>query len=191
SNVLIVIPGCRYRISDHSWRVCPLLEQRILDLVLEMDKARKVLVSECHGPWVLIFANVIRDRKVTCFKAIVDDVVNAGANYSDAPVVVDMNMVTSREPKDLPDFCKALISLLKLNMLDILLELIFAKIIRDRNVTCFKAIDDVVNAGTNYSDAPVVVDMNIVTSRERKDLQTSAKRLSDYVAIYFWERLKS
>ncbi|WAR12202.1 DEGLY-like protein [Mya arenaria] len=88
-------------------------DQRILDLVREMDKARKVLASVCHGPWVLISAKVIRDRKVTCFKAIIDDVVNAGANYSDAPVVVDMNMVTSREPKDLPDFCKAIIALLK------------------------------------------------------------------------------
>ncbi|WAR12192.1 DEGLY-like protein [Mya arenaria] len=103
---VLIIPG---GFAPDYWR----RDQRILDLVREMDKARKVLASVCHGPWVLITANVIRDRKVTCFKAINDDVVNAGANYSDAPVVVDTNMVTSREPKDLPDFCKALISLLK------------------------------------------------------------------------------
>ncbi|WAR12201.1 Y1281-like protein [Mya arenaria] len=102
----LIIPG---GFAPDYWR----RDQRILDLVREMDKARKVIASVCHGPWVLISAKVIRDRKVTCFKAIIDDVVNAGANYSDAPVVVDMNMVTSREPKDLPDFCKALISLLK------------------------------------------------------------------------------
>ncbi|XP_052818103.1 putative cysteine protease YraA [Mya arenaria] len=102
----LIIPG---GFAPDYWR----RDQRILDLVRKIDKARKVLASVCHGPWVLSSAKVIRGRKVTCFKAIIDDVVNACANYSDAPVVVDMNMVTSREPKDLPEFCKALISLLK------------------------------------------------------------------------------
>lgn len=88
-------------------------DKRILDLVKAMDDAGKVLASICHGAWVLISAKVIRNRNVTCFVAIKDDVENAGANYTDVPVVVDKNMVTSRLPKDLPDFCKAIIAQLK------------------------------------------------------------------------------
>ncbi|XP_045192297.1 putative cysteine protease YraA [Mercenaria mercenaria] len=88
-------------------------DKRILALVKAMDDAGKVLASICHGAWVLISAKVIRERNVTCFMAIKDDVENAGANYTDVPVVVDKNMVTSRLPKDLPDFCKAIISKLK------------------------------------------------------------------------------
>ena len=78
-----------------------------------MDGAGKILASICHGPWVLISAKVVKGRNVTCFVAIKDDVENAGANYTDTSVVIDRNMVTSRIPKDLPDFCKAIISILK------------------------------------------------------------------------------
>ena len=88
-------------------------DKRILALVKAMDDAGKVLASICHGAWVLISAKVIRDRKVTCFMAIIDDVENAGGIYSDEPVVVDRNMVTSRIPKDLPEFCKSIILKLK------------------------------------------------------------------------------
>ncbi|XP_060596349.1 putative cysteine protease YraA [Ruditapes philippinarum] len=88
-------------------------DKRILALVKAMDDAGKVLASICHGAWVLISAKVIKGRNVTCFIAIKDDVENAGANYTDVSVVVDKNMVTSRLPKDLPDFCKAIISKLR------------------------------------------------------------------------------
>ncbi|KAL4235321.1 hypothetical protein ACF0H5_006956 [Mactra antiquata] len=102
----LIIPG---GFAPDYWR----RDKRILDLVKAMDDAGKVLASVCHGPWVLISAKVIKDRNVTCFVAIKDDVENAGANYTDEAVVIDKNMVTSRLPKDLPDFCKAIISLLK------------------------------------------------------------------------------
>ena len=103
---MLLIPG---GFAPDYWR----RDKRILELVQNLDSAGKLLASICHGPWVLISAKVIRGRNVTCFSAIKDDVENAGANYSDVPVVVDGNMITSRLPKDLPDFCRAIIA--KLN----------------------------------------------------------------------------
>ncbi|KAL5015905.1 hypothetical protein ScPMuIL_005494 [Solemya velum] len=71
------------------------------------------VASICHGPWVLCSAKLLKGKRATCFIAIKDDVENAGALYEDASVVVDGNLITSRKPPDLPDFCKALIAKLK------------------------------------------------------------------------------
>lgn len=76
--------------------------------VKEMDEQGKLIASICHGPWVLCSAyGMLKGRRATCFFAIKDDVINAGARYEDAEVVVDGNLVTSRKPEDLPAFCKA------------------------------------------------------------------------------------
>jgi deglycase len=81
--------------------------------VHDMDAAGKLVASICHGPWVLCSAGgMLKGRKATSFFAIKDDVVNAGALWSDAEVVVDKNLVTSRKPEDLPAFCKACIKVL-------------------------------------------------------------------------------
>jgi protease I len=80
--------------------------------VKDMDAQGKLVASICHGPWVLCSADVLRGRRATCFFAIKDDVVNAGALYEDAEVVVDRNLVTSRKPEDLPAFCRASINVL-------------------------------------------------------------------------------
>lgn len=78
--------------------------------VHDMDKAGKLVAAICHGPWVLCSAGgMLKGRKATSFFAIKDDVVNAGAQWSDAEVVVDRNLVTSRKPEDLPAFCRACI----------------------------------------------------------------------------------
>ena len=78
-----------------------------------MDVAGKLVASICHGPWVLCSAgSLLKGRKATSFFAIKDDVVNAGAQWVDAEVVVDKNLVTSRKPEDLPAFCKACIAAL-------------------------------------------------------------------------------
>ena len=74
--------------------------------VYEMNEQRKLIASICHGPWVLCSAGILKGRKATCFFAIKDDLVNAGARYEDAEVVVDGNLVTSRKPEDLPAFCR-------------------------------------------------------------------------------------
>ena len=78
--------------------------------VHDMDRQGKLVASICHGPWVLCSAGgMLKGRKATSFFAIKDDVVNAGAQWTDAEVVVDNNLVTSRKPEDLPAFCKAAI----------------------------------------------------------------------------------
>jgi protease I len=61
---------------------------------------------------MLVSADVLRGRKATCFVSIKDDLVNAGAEYVDAEVVRDGNLVTSRQPNDLPAFCRTIIAAL-------------------------------------------------------------------------------
>jgi protease I len=101
----VVIPG-GYA-PDHIRRY-PKANQFVHD----MDTHGKLVASICHGPWVLCSAGILKGRRATCFFAIKDDVVNAGARYEDAEVVVDGNLVTSRKPEDLPAFCRAAISVL-------------------------------------------------------------------------------
>ncbi len=80
--------------------------------VHEMDKAGKLVAAICHGPWVLCSSRMLKGRKTTSFYAIKDDVINAGADWVDAEVVMDKNLVTSRKPDDLPAFCIACIDVL-------------------------------------------------------------------------------
>lgn len=81
--------------------------------VKEIDEQGKLVAAICHGPWVLCSAyGLLRGRKATCFFAIKDDVINAGAEYTDAEVVVDRNLVTSRKPDDLPAFMQASLEVL-------------------------------------------------------------------------------
>jgi protease I len=86
--------------------------QPVLNFVKEMFENGKVVASICHAAWVPISAGIVDGKTMTCFSAIKDDLVNAGAKFVDKPVVVDGNMISSRTPDDLPDFCRAIISLL-------------------------------------------------------------------------------
>lgn len=81
----------------------------VLRLVREFFEAGKPVAAICHGGWIPISAGIYRGVRVTGSPGIKDDLVNAGAIYEDAPVVVDRNSVSSRRPEDLPDFCRALI----------------------------------------------------------------------------------
>ncbi|MER7016075.1 type 1 glutamine amidotransferase domain-containing protein [Saccharopolyspora sp. NPDC000359] len=63
----------------------------------------------CHGPWTLVEADVVRDRRLTSYHSIRTDLRNAGAEVVDEEVVVDGNLVTSRQPKDLPAFTSKLV----------------------------------------------------------------------------------
>jgi len=67
----------------------------------------------CHAAQILITACVLRGRRVTGWKSIIQDIKNAGAEYVDAEVVVDGNLITSRRPEDLPAFSKAALEMLK------------------------------------------------------------------------------
>ena len=81
-------------------------------LVADMFKAGKVVSSICHGLWVCASAGILKGRTVTCFFAVKDDVINAGANYVDKEVVVDGNLISSRTPPDLPAFCREIVKAL-------------------------------------------------------------------------------
>jgi protease I len=81
-------------------------------LVRQMAQAGKIVAAICHGPWMLASAEVVAGKTVTCFFAIKDDLVHAGATYRDAEVVVDGNLITSRQPADLPAFLTAIIAAL-------------------------------------------------------------------------------
>ncbi len=85
------------------------LDKNVLNFVKEMDEKKKTVAAICHGPWVLISAGVMRGRKATCYMSIVDDIRNAGADYIDAPVVEDGNLITSPHYRNNGDFMRAVL----------------------------------------------------------------------------------
>jgi protease I len=86
--------------------------KKMVDFVKEMYQQGKVIAAICHAGWMLASADIIDGKKVTSFFSIKDDMVNAGARWVDDEVVVDGKIITSRQPKDLPAFCKTIILLL-------------------------------------------------------------------------------
>jgi protease I len=87
--------------------------KRISSFVADMYRKRKVVAAICHGGWVLVSAAILKGKKATSFSAIRDDITNAGAKFVDEEVVVDKNLITSRNPYDLPAFCREIIKQLK------------------------------------------------------------------------------
>lgn len=85
----------------------------VLSLVREVDHAGGMVATICHGPWVLISAGIVRGRRLTSTVGIRDDVINAGAEWVDAPSVIDGNIVSARVPADLPDFGVAMLEVLR------------------------------------------------------------------------------
>jgi protease I len=81
-------------------------------LVRDAARQNKIVAAICHAGWMLASAEAVQGKNVTCFFSIKDDLIHAGANYQDAEVVVDGNLITSRQPGDLPAFCRAIISAL-------------------------------------------------------------------------------
>ena len=73
------------------------------------DGMQKPVAAICHGPWLLVEADVVSGRKLTSYNSIRTDLENAGAVWQDTAVVVDAGLVTSRSPKDLPAFMKCMI----------------------------------------------------------------------------------
>jgi protease I len=85
----------------------------MVNLVRDAFDQGKVVAAICHAGWMLTSADVVRDKKATCFFSIKDDLVHAGATYVDAEVVRDGNLITSRMPSDLPAFCRTIIAALR------------------------------------------------------------------------------
>lgn len=103
---VLIIPGGKgpetVRLSEHA-----------VSITKRMVEGGKLVAAICHGAQVLISANVLHDRCVTCWAGIRDDVMMAGADYRDEEVVVDGNLITSRCPDDLPAFCREIINSLE------------------------------------------------------------------------------
>src|SRR5438093_4813685 len=85
------------------------MRHAMVDLARDAMEAGKPVAAICHGPQVLISANALRGRTLTCWPSIAIDVKNAGGLYVDKPVVEDKNLITSRKPDDVPLFCEAII----------------------------------------------------------------------------------
>ncbi len=78
--------------------------ERVLDLAREFMDADKPVAAICHGPQILISAERVRGRQMTCYESVVSELKDAGADYRDEQVVVDGNLITSRHPGDIPLF---------------------------------------------------------------------------------------
>ena len=85
------------------------MRHAMVDLARDAMSAGKPVAAICHGPQVLISANVLRGRTLTCWPSIAIDVKNAGGLYVDKPVVEDGNLITSRKPDDVPLFSEAIL----------------------------------------------------------------------------------
>jgi len=88
-------------------------KKAMVDLVRKAFEEGKVIAAICHGPQMLIEADVVGGKKVTSYTAVATDLKSAGAEFENKSVVVDGNLVTSRWPSDLPDFCRETLKLLK------------------------------------------------------------------------------
>ena len=77
--------------------------------VRAFGEAGKPVAVICHGPWALVEADVVRDRTLTSFPSVKTDIRNAGGNWVDQEVAVDDGLISSRDPGDLPAFCRALV----------------------------------------------------------------------------------
>jgi protease I len=102
----VIIPGGqapdRMRINDG-----------MVDIAKAAGRSGLIVAAICHGPQMLIEADLVKGRNVTCYKSVLTDILNAGGIYHDLPVMVDGMLVTSRTPADLPDFCRQIVALLK------------------------------------------------------------------------------
>lgn len=80
-----------------------------ISFVREFVESGKPVAAICHGPWTLLEAGVLKGRRITSFPSLRTDLRNAGATVVDEQVVVDDNIISSRNPDDLPAFCETIV----------------------------------------------------------------------------------
>ena len=86
------------------------LDANAVRLVKEFNDAEKPIAAICHGPWMLVEADILKGRTVTAWPSLHTDLKNAGALVVDREVSIDGNIITSRKPEDIPAFSKALMA---------------------------------------------------------------------------------
>jgi protease I len=89
------------------------MENKAVQLVKDFAAAGKPIAAICHGPWLLVEADIVRGKTVTSWPSVRTDLKNAGANVVDKEVATDGNLITSRKPDDIPAFSQALIAALQ------------------------------------------------------------------------------
>ena len=89
-------------------------EPKALEIARSFFARGKLVAAICHGPQILISAGLLQGRRATCYKSVADELKKAGVLYEDREVVVDANLVTSREPADLPAFMRETMKQLRL-----------------------------------------------------------------------------
>ena len=87
-------------------------EERVIELIEDFDEADKPIAAICHGPWLLVEADIVDGKTVTGWPSIRTDIENAGGEVIDEEVVIDGNLITSRKPEDIPAFSQALVGAL-------------------------------------------------------------------------------
>ncbi len=87
-------------------------EQKAIDIARSFFGKNKPVAAICHGPQTLITAGLMKGRRATCYRSVAQEMKDAGALYEDSEVVVDRNLITSRQPSDLPAFMRELMKLI-------------------------------------------------------------------------------
>jgi protease I len=88
-------------------------EQKALDIARDFFDKNKPVAAICHGPQTLISAGLMKGKHATCYRSVAPEMKEAGANYEDKEVIVDGNLITSRQPLDLPAFMKEIMKKIK------------------------------------------------------------------------------
>jgi protease I len=99
----VIIPGGS---APEALRV----NNKVVEFVKQANDQGKIIAGICHGPQVMISADILKGKQITCYIGIRDDVKNAGADFLDQEVVVDGNVITSRTPKDEPAFIREILN---------------------------------------------------------------------------------
>ncbi|WP_435418229.1 type 1 glutamine amidotransferase domain-containing protein [Parerythrobacter aurantius] len=94
------------------------MNEKVIGLVKAFNDAGKPIAAICHAPWLLVEADIVRGRTVTSWPSLRTDLKNAGGNVIDSQVATDGNLITSRNPDDIPAFSDALIAAVKQSALE-------------------------------------------------------------------------